>query len=77
MNMGIIAHEIYRHRLAPEAEGMFYLSFFADTATLLAFQREQQALRPAVYSGNRLVHGYLPLTPIGEGTRHHAYIICD
>ena len=76
MNMGIIAHEIYRRLLAPEAKGMFHLAFFPDTAALLAFQQEQHTLHPATYSGNRLIHGYMPLTPIGESTRHHAFIIC-
>ena len=76
MNMGIIAHEIYRRLLVPEAKGMFHLAFFPDTAALLAFQQEQQTLHPATYSGNRLIHGYMPLTPIGESTRHLAFIIC-
>ena len=77
LNMGIIAHEIYRRLLAPDAKGMFRLTFFADTDALLFFHREQQAIHPAIYSSERLISGYLPLTPISEGTRHHAYIICD
>ena len=77
MNMGIIAHEIYRRLLAPATEGMFHLAFFPGTTALLAFQQEQQTLHPAVYSGNRLARGYLPLTPVGESTRHHAYVVCE
>ena len=77
MNMGIIAHEIYRRLLAQKAKGMFRLAFFPDTTALLAFQQELQTLHPAVYSGNRLARGYLPLTPVGEDTRHHAYIVCE
>lgn len=77
LNMGIIAHELYRHRLAPEARGIFRLAFFPDTQTLRAFSTEQSCLHPASYLEERLVRGYLPLTPIAEGTRHHAYILCE
>lgn len=77
MNMGIIAHELYRHRIASESTGYFRLIFFTDTESLQAFHDEQTALHPAEYTDNRLAQGYQPLTPIGKGTRHHAYIICE
>ena len=77
LNMGIIAHELYRHRLAPEARGIFRLAFFSDTQALRAFSDEQSSLHPAAYLEDRLVRGYLPLTPIAEGTRHHAYMLCE
>lgn len=77
LNMGIIAHELYRHRLAPEARGIFRLAFFPDTQALHTFSTEQSCLHPAAYLEERLVRGYLPLTPIAEGTRHHAYILCE
>ena len=76
MNMGIIAHEIYRRLLAPEVEGMFHLAFFADTEALRTFHRENTSLYPTEYSNGKLLRGYLPLTPINSETRHHAYIIC-
>lgn len=77
MNMGIVAHEIHRQRLAPEAEGLYRIAIFTDTAALRAFSAEQATYHPAVYSNGLLTSGYLPLTPIEEGTRHHAYVICD
>lgn len=77
MNMGIIAHELYRHRIAPGSTGLFRLTFFPDAESLQAFCKEQAALHPARYADTRLIKGYLPLTPIGKDTRHHAYIICD
>lgn len=77
LNMGIIAHELYRQRLVHESKGVFRLAFFPDTPALRAFSHEQAAQHPTSYREGRLQHGYLPLTPINEGTRHHAYIICE
>lgn len=77
LNMGIIAHEIYRQRLVPEAEGLYRIAIFADNASLRAFSAEQAALHPATYRNGRITKGYLPLTPIMDDTRHHAYVICE
>ena len=77
LNMGIIAHELYHHRLAPESRGVFRLAFFSNTVELRDFCAEQSSLHPAAYCDGRLMRGYLPLTPVGEETRHHAYILCE
>ncbi len=75
MNMGIIAHEIYRHHLTPDAEGMFRIARFPDNASLRAFHDEQTSLHPTTYRNNRLASGYKAITPINAGTTHLAYII--
>ena len=75
MNMGIIAHEIYRHHLTPDAEGMFRIARFPDNASLRAFHDEQTSLHPTTYRDNRLASGYKAITPINTGTTHLAYII--
>ena len=77
LNMGIIAHELYRHRLSPEARGLFRLTFFPDSAAVRAFSAEQACSHPATYHEGKLLRGYLPLTPIHDDTRHHAYILCQ
>jgi hypothetical protein len=77
MNMGIIAHEIYRHHLTPDAEGMFRIARFHDNASLRAFHDEQTSLHPAIYLDNRLASGYKAITPINTGTTHLAYISCE
>lgn len=77
LNMGIVAHELYRHRLASGSRGVFRLAFLPDSQALRDFSSELATLYPAVYLEERLVSGYLPLTPIGEDTRHHAYILCE
>lgn len=77
MNMGIIAHEVYRQYLAPETKGLYRIALFADNASLRTFSAEQAALHPTSYRDGRITKGYLPLTPIGDDTRHHAYVICE
>ena len=77
MNMGIIAHEIYRHHLTPEAEGMFRIARFPDNTSLRAFHDEQTSLHPATYHNNRLASGYKAITSINTETKHLAYILCE
>ena len=76
LNMGIIAHEVRRHILAPQTEGTFHVVAFPTTEALKTFQREHTQNFPAVYQNGNVVSGYHPLTPIAADTRHHAYIIC-
>ena len=74
-NMGIVAHEVRRHLMAPEATGIYRLALFADHTALAAFDEEQRALYPALYRDGLLVRGYHPLTSTEGNTRHLAYII--
>lgn len=75
MNMGIVAHEVRSHLMAPEATGIYRLALFADHAALAAFDEEQRALYPALYRNGLLVRGYHPLTSTEGNTRHLAYVI--
>lgn len=75
MNMGIIAHEIYRHLLTPDSEGTFRIARFPDNASLRTFHDEQTSLHPTTYRDNRLASGYKAITPINAGTTHLAYIM--
>ena len=74
-NMGIIAHEVRHHLMAPEATGIYRLTLFDDHAALAAFDEEQRTLYPALYRDGLLVRGYHPLTSTEGNTRHLAYII--
>ena len=77
MNMGIIAHEIYRHLLTPDSEGTFRIARFPDNASLRAFHDEQTSLHPTTYRDNRLASGYKAITSINTETTHLAYISCE
>ena len=77
MNMGIIAHEIYRHLLTPDSEGTFRIARFPDNASLRTFHDEQTSLLPATYRESRLARGYKAITSINTETTHLAYISCE
>ncbi|MBO7267023.1 MAG: hypothetical protein J6V12_04600 [Bacteroidaceae bacterium] len=77
MNMGIVAHELYRHRLTPDATGTYQIARFADNATLRQFHEEHSQLHPATYHEGKLSSGYMLLTPITDDTLHLAYALCD
>ena len=77
MNMGIVAHELYRHRLTPDATGTYQIARFADNATLRQFHEEHSQLHPATYHEGKLSSGYMQLTPITDDTLHLAYALCD
>ena len=77
MNMGIIAHEIYRHLLTPGTEGTFRIARFPDNASLRTFHDEQTSLLPATYRESRLARGYKAITSINTETTHLAYISCE
>jgi hypothetical protein len=77
MNMGIIAHEIYRHLLTPDTEGTFRIARFPDNASLRTFHDEQTSLLPATYRESRLARGYKAITSINTETTHLAYISCE
>ena len=75
LNMGIIAHEVRQHLLAPDTEGTFHVTSFPNGEAAQQFYRERTEQYPAIYREEKITSGYLPLTPIQSHTRHHAYII--
>ena len=76
LNMGIIAHEVYRQLLAAGVEGSFHVSAFPTTDLLQSFNAEQIQQHPAIFHEGRLISGYHPLTLIHSDTRCHAYVLC-
>ena len=76
LNMGIIAHEVYRKLLAPGVEGSFHVSSFPTSEETLRFHKECREHYPVLCQEGKIVSGYYPLTPITSHTCHHAYIMC-
>lgn len=77
LNMGIIAHEVRRKLLAPNAEGTFHVISFPTEEAAYQFHKGHTEQHPAIYKDGHVVSGYHPLTPILSHTRHHAYIMCQ
>lgn len=76
LNMGIIAHEVRCHLLAPEVEGSFHIASFPTEEALQTFHYNYTQKFPAVFHDRKIKSGYHPLTPIQSQTRYHAYVLC-
>lgn len=76
LNMGIIAHEVRRHFLAPETEGTFHIASFPTTEALQTFHHSYTQKFPAVYHDRKIESGYHPVTPVLSHTRYLAYVLC-
>ena len=76
LNMGIIAHEVYRKLLVPGTEGTFHVTAFPTDEAAHQFHQEHTTKHPPVCQDGKILSGYHPLTSIHSHTRHHAYVIC-
>ena len=76
LNMGIIAHEVYRKLLVPGTEGTFHVTAFPTDEAAHQFHQEHTTKHPPVCRDGKILSGYHPLTSIHSHTHHHAYVIC-
>ena len=76
LNMGIIAHEVYRKLLVPGTEGTFHVTAFSTDEAAHQFHQEHTTKHPPVCRDGKILSGYHPLTSIHSHTHHHAYVIC-
>lgn len=75
-NMGIVALMLSRRYLDEHAEGEFTVRYYAKAGEAWQEHRRLQQLYPAVYKNNRILSGYLNLTPVNEATHFVASLIC-
>lgn len=77
MNMGVVAHALYRRILSPEVNGRFVVEAFASAGELFEAHQADERACPAVVCNGRLHAGYLPLVPVTSQSRYRAYIQVD
>ncbi len=75
MNMGIVSRTFHERQVQPGAEGMFTVDYFKRPGVALSFHRKMEREHPLTVKGNKIVSGYLPLTPVTEETRYMAYAV--
>ncbi|MDI9521754.1 MAG: hypothetical protein QM237_00605 [Bacteroidota bacterium] len=75
MNMGVVSHTFYERHVQPDAEGMFTVDYFKRPGVALSFHRKMEREHPLTVKDNKIVSGYLPLTPVTEETRYMAYAV--
>lgn len=73
-NMGIVALEISRKCLAEHAKGYFAVNYYPGQGEAYREVIRKQQELPLCVENNRVIHGYLNLTPINEETRFVAEI---
>ncbi len=74
MNMGMVAHEIYRRFVAEGVDGVYRVEYFPDNIVLMHDHQRRMALNPAHISGGKISAGYFSLCPITDGTHYRASI---
>ncbi len=72
MNMGVVAHRLYRLWLSPESEGVFKIDYFPSPDLLQKDHRGQKNVHPLIMRDGRIESGYVSLTPIGTDTLYRA-----
>ncbi len=70
--MGAIALKI-REYLAPGSKGFMQL-FYSKTSDFQSFCSKQEAAKPLVMEGQKIISGFLPLTPPLQGHLFGAYV---
>jgi len=75
MNMGMVARIIADRFIAENTRGYYYV-YYANTTTQLQQRHEQlKQEHPLLIENQKIIKGYLPLTPIQHDTHYCAYIV--
>ncbi len=77
MNMGIASHIFNERHVQSGAEGMFMVDYFKRPGAALLFHRKMEREHPLMVRDNKIVSGYLSLTPVTADTRYMAYAVID
>ena len=75
-NMGIMALLFFQRYLNLNAEGKFEICYYANQGEALEIVSSLRLKYPAIYKNNRLVAGYLNLTPVTKSTHFVASVHC-
>lgn len=74
MNMGVLSRILYDRYVHPLSEGEYVVEHYTHDGEALAFHQRMIELYPLEWKEGKMLNGYLPLTPVQEGTRFQAYL---
>lgn len=74
MNMGVVTRLLTNRYLAPEAEGMFQITYYPTAGQALEEHQRMSASFPLRIECGRVCAGYLPLVPVTARSQYHAWI---
>ena len=76
MNMGVVAHHLYKKYLSTNCSGTFAIEYYKDSETLKNIHHERQIKHPLLLDEKGLIQkGYLPLTSITKNTQYCALLL--
>lgn len=75
MSMGMVSRIITDRYIALGRSGTFGVDYFSRTPDLIEWSKSMTEDNPLSILNEKIVKGYLPLTPITNATRYVAYIV--
>ncbi|HHU27173.1 MAG TPA: hypothetical protein GXZ56_11240 [Bacteroidales bacterium] len=75
MNMGVVSHTFHERHVQSGAEGMFMVDYFKRPGAALSFHRKMEREHPLTVKANKIISGYLPLTPVTADTCYMTYAV--
>ena len=73
--MGLVALRLTQRLLAPEATGIFCITYHKQPGEALLSHQQAQLNHPLCYANDRISRGYLSLCPVTSDTHYRAYLL--
>lgn len=73
-NMGLFARQFYDRYIQSGGLGMYRVDFFQNSDLLIADHKDKLSSNPLVVEDEKIVSGYLSLTPVVSGVNYRASI---
>lgn len=74
MNMGVVAHSIYRKYVSSDSTGHFSITFHSVSGEALKVHERMKADFPLQIEDGKIVTGYLPLVPVTSRSTYRVWI---
>lgn len=75
MNMGLVAHFIYKRYVVSGASGVFCVAYHPAAREAIREHNAMMSAHPLQVKNGRVVSGYLPLVPVQKASRYRAYVV--
>ena len=77
MNMGIVAHQIYKNFVSAHSKGYFSIVRYTKGNDCIMWQEEMQGKHPLNLKDGKVETGFLALTPVTKHTQYCAFICIE
>lgn len=77
MNMGVLSRLFFDRYAHPSARGRFVIEHYPASGEAVDFHSRMREEHPVLLQEERLMTGYVSLTPVNEDTRYQAYVLFE